>query len=153
MSTGVTCVFVTTGFVCICSRRSNTMPESEGISIIRPRQPNLMQRMITGFNSCVYRYDPRTKQQSLRRKSPLSPRPKRASQVRRATKSILEVFRNICKVVQREFLPKGQTDDIEYFHEVLWGINCKHPYLWYSDNKGLQHECIQRTHCLLATAH
>ena len=42
--------------------------------------PNLLGRTITGDESWIFENDPFTKRQSLERKSPTSPRPKKASE-------------------------------------------------------------------------
>jgi hypothetical protein len=54
--------------------------------------PNFISKVITGDESLVYGYDPETKQQSSQWKSPNSPRPKKARQVRSNVKSMLIVF-------------------------------------------------------------
>jgi hypothetical protein len=71
--------------------------------------PSFMSRVITGDKSWVYGYDPETKQQSSRWKSPGSPGPKKARQNCSATKSMLIVFFNIQGIVHHEFVPEGQT--------------------------------------------
>jgi histone-lysine N-methyltransferase SETMAR len=57
--------------------------------------PSFMLRVITGYESWVYGYDPKTKQQSSQWNGPRPPRPKKARQSRNATKSMLIVFFNI----------------------------------------------------------
>lgn len=54
--------------------------------------PNFISNVVTGDESWVYGYDPETKQQSSQWKSPNSPRPKKARQVRSNVKSMLIVF-------------------------------------------------------------
>jgi hypothetical protein len=44
--------------------------------------PNFLSKVVTGDESWVYGYDPETKQQSSQWKSPSSPRPKKARQVK-----------------------------------------------------------------------
>jgi len=67
--------------------------------------PSFMSRVITGYESWVYGYDPETKQQSSQWKSPGSPRPKKARQSRSTTKSMLIVFFDIRGIVHHEFAP------------------------------------------------
>ena len=81
--------------------------------------PSFMSRVITGDESWVYGYDPETKRQSSRWKSPGSPRPKKARQSRSATKSMLIVFFNIRGIVHHEFAPEGQTVNAELYCSVL----------------------------------
>jgi len=54
--------------------------------------PNFLSRVITGDESWVYDYDPETKQRSTQWKTPSSPRPKKACQVRNNIKSMLIIF-------------------------------------------------------------
>jgi hypothetical protein len=51
--------------------------------------PNFISAIITGDESWVYGYDPETKQQSPQWKTPNSPRPKKAGQVRNNVNSML----------------------------------------------------------------
>jgi len=81
--------------------------------------PSYMSRVITGDESWVYGYDPKTKQQSSQWKSPGSPRPKKARQSRSATNSMLIVFFDIRGIVHHEFVPKGQTVNAEFYCNVL----------------------------------
>ncbi|PRD17607.1 UNVERIFIED_CONTAM: hypothetical protein NCL1_63950 [Trichonephila clavipes] len=54
--------------------------------------PEFMKLIITGDESWVYGYDPKAKQQSSQWKTPYSPRPKKAGQVRSKIKVMLIVF-------------------------------------------------------------
>ena len=54
--------------------------------------PNFLSKVITGDESWSYGYDPETKQASSQWKTPTSPRPKQARQVRSNVKTILNVF-------------------------------------------------------------
>jgi hypothetical protein len=56
------------------------------------RDDPVISKVITGDESWVYGYDPETKQQSSQWKSPNSPRPKKARQVRSSVKSMLIFF-------------------------------------------------------------
>ena len=51
-----------------------------------------LSRVITGDESWVYGYDPETKQQSSQWKSPVSPRLKKAKQVKSNLKSMIITF-------------------------------------------------------------
>ena len=54
-----------------------------------------LSRVITGDESWVYGYDPETKRQSSQWKSPTSPRPKKARQVKSNLKSMIITFFDI----------------------------------------------------------
>jgi hypothetical protein len=55
-------------------------------------EPHFMSRIITGDETWVYGYDPETTLQSSQWRSPSSPRPKKARQVRSNVKTMLMVF-------------------------------------------------------------
>ncbi|XP_041367081.1 protein GVQW3-like [Gigantopelta aegis] len=84
--------------------------------------PTFTSRIITGDESWVYGYDPETKQQSSQWKRPHSPRPKKARQVRSATKSMLVVFFDIREIVHREFVLQGHTLIYRYTRECSFNI-------------------------------
>jgi len=71
--------------------------------------PNFLSRVITGDESWLYNYDPETKRQSSQWKTPSSPQPKKARQVRSNIKSMLIIFFDIRRFVHKEFVPPGQT--------------------------------------------
>jgi len=81
--------------------------------------PSFMSKVITGDESWVYGYDPKTKRQSLQWKSPGSPRPKKARQSHSTTKSMLIVFFDIQGIVHHEFVPEGQNMNAEFYCNVL----------------------------------
>jgi hypothetical protein len=54
-----------------------------------------LSRVITDDESWIYSYDPETKQQSSQWKSPNSPRPKKARQVKSIVKCMLIIFFDI----------------------------------------------------------
>jgi len=80
---------------------------------------NFLSKVITGDESWCYEYDPETKQASSQQKTPTSPRPKKARQVRSKVKMMLIVFFDVRGIVHREFVPPGQTVNQEFYLEVL----------------------------------
>jgi hypothetical protein len=82
-------------------------------------EPHFMSRIITGDETWVYGYDPETKLQSSQWRSPSSPRPKKARQVRSNVKTMLMVLFDIQGLVLCEFVPAGQTVNQHYHKEVL----------------------------------
>jgi hypothetical protein len=61
---------------------------------------NLLKNVITGDETWVYGYDVETKQQSSHWKSPASPRPKKARQVRSRVKAMLLGFFSIIEALR-----------------------------------------------------
>ncbi|UYV62851.1 hypothetical protein LAZ67_2002151 [Cordylochernes scorpioides] len=106
--------------------------------------PNLLQRVITGDEACVYGYDVETKAQSSQWKLPHEPRPKKARQVRSNVKVLLTVFFDCRGVVHHEFFPQGRTVNKEYYLQVMRNlreaIRQKRPDLWKNKNWLLHHD-------------
>ena len=80
--------------------------------------PDLLKKVIIGYESQVYGYDIKTKVKSLQWKRPEEPRPEKAYQVRSNVKVLLTVFFDCNGVVHHEFLPQGRTVNNEYYLEV-----------------------------------
>jgi hypothetical protein len=68
-----------------------------------------LSSVIAGNENWIYGYDPETKQQSSKCKSPNSPRPKEARQLKGKVNSVLIVFFDIKGTVHKEFVMAGQT--------------------------------------------
>ena len=103
-----------------------------------------LSRVITGDESCVYGYDPETKQQSSQWKSPKSPRPKKARQVKSNVKSMIITFFDVKGIVHKEYVPTGQTVNSGFNCDILWRMNenvwrC-HPKLWREQTCLLHHD-------------
>ena len=71
--------------------------------------PEFIKTIITGDETWVYVYDPETKFQSSQWKHPVSPRPKKARQVRSNVKVMLTCFFDSRGIVHHEYAPEGQT--------------------------------------------
>ena len=92
----------------------------------------------------VYGYDVETKSQSSRWMHFGSPRPKKARQVRTNVKVMFTVFFDFNGIVYHEFLPRGQTDNKEYYLQVQRrlreAIRKKRPDLWKNNSWLLHHD-------------
>jgi histone-lysine N-methyltransferase SETMAR len=75
--------------------------------------------VITGDESWIYGYDPETKQQSSQWRTPNSPRPKKARQVKSKVRSMLIIFFGIKGIVHKEFFLADQTANSAYYCDVV----------------------------------
>jgi len=103
-----------------------------------------LSRVITGDESWVYGHDPESKQQSSQWKSPTSPKPKKARQVKSNLKSMIITFFDIKGIVHKEFVPTGQTVNSGFYCEVLGRLREKvrrhRPQLWREQTWLLHHD-------------
>ncbi|GFU98778.1 mariner Mos1 transposase [Trichonephila clavipes] len=106
--------------------------------------PEFMQLIITGAESWAYGYDPETMQQSSQWKTPGSPRPKKAWQVRSKIKVMLIVFYDAVGIVHHEYSPQDQTVNKEFYLDVMRrlreAVRRKRPVLWESYRWMLHHD-------------
>jgi len=119
------------------------------VSVCRERKqqaiddPNFISNIITGDKIWVYGYDPETKQQSLQWKSPNSLWPKSASSSQQCQIHVDRFF-DIQGIVQKQFIPPGQTVNGKFYCEVLKqlkeGNRRKRPRKWKKHNWFLHHD-------------
>jgi len=106
--------------------------------------PNFLSRIITGDGSWCYVYDPESKQASSQWKTPRSPRPKKFRQVRSNVKTMLICFFDIQGIVHREFVPRGQIVNQEFYLGVLKRLRERvrrtRPELWRSGEWLIHHD-------------
>jgi len=106
--------------------------------------PNFLSNVITGDQTWVYAYNPETKTQSSQWKSPGSPWPKKAKQVRSNIKSMLICFFDQKGIVHKEFVPPGQTVNAAFYVQVLrhlWeDVRRKRPNQWQNNTWLLHHD-------------
>jgi len=99
-----------------------------------------LKNIVTGDESWVYGYDPKTKQQSSQWKGPTSPRPK----VRGKTTVMLLAFFDSEDIVHHEYAPDGQTINKEFYVEFLRrlreSVRRKRPEKWRDTNWILHHD-------------
>ena len=72
-------------------------------------EANMLKTLVTGDESWIFEYDLLTKRQSLKWKSALSPRPKKARVFKSKTKMMQIAFFDVHGIVHAEFLLQGQT--------------------------------------------
>jgi hypothetical protein len=93
-----------------------------------------LSRVITGYESLVYGCNPEIKQESSQWKNPMSPRPKKARQVKSNVKSMNITFFDIKGIVHKEFVLVGQTVNSGFYCDVLWrlreNMRRHRPQLW-----------------------
>ena len=103
-----------------------------------------LSRVITGDKCWLYSYDPETKQQSSQWKSPMSPRPKKARQVKRNVNSMIITFFDVERNVHKEFVPTGQNVNSGFYCIVLQRLHeimrRRRPKLWQEQTWLLHHE-------------
>jgi len=106
--------------------------------------PSFLSNVITGDETWVYAYDLETKTQSSQWKSPGSPWPKKARQVRSNFKSMLICFFDQKGIVHKEFVAPGQTVNAAFYVKVLRclleNVRRKWPDQWQNDTWLLHHD-------------
>ena len=77
--------------------------------------PDILYQVITGDETWVFQYDPETKRQSMRWKTAVSPRPKKAHMSKSKIKVMLIAFFDQKGLAHHEFVPEGETVN-QYFY-------------------------------------
>jgi hypothetical protein len=122
-----------------CSPVSHTRSDRTPCRELLQRAENdtsFLASTITGDESWVYGYDSETKQMSTQRKTPSSPRPKKARQVRSNCKTMLIAFLDAEGLAHHVFLPQRQTMNQTVYITVLQrlrdAVRPKRPQKWSS---------------------
>ena len=107
-------------------------------------EPDLLQRIITGDESWIFEYDPETKRQSLQWKCPLSPKAKKARQLRSKIKLMLiDVLRRERNRPHGVLATGSDSVNQHVYKEILWrllrSVREKRRELW-QDNAWLLHQ-------------
>ena len=76
-------------------------------------------QVITGDETWVFRYNPKTKRQSLQWKTEESPRPKKTSMSKSKIKVMLIAFCDQKDLVHQELVPKNETVNQYLFQPLL----------------------------------
>jgi len=96
-------------------------------------EPDLLDSIISCDETCIFTYDPETKQQSMQWKSTSSPRPKKCMHELFEVQGHV-VFFDIKGTVMAEWVPSSQTVNQQYYVEVLTKlrerVRKKRPELW-----------------------
>jgi len=78
-----------------------------------------LHKVITGDESWVFDYDPKTKRQSEEWHTKSSPHLKKARMSGSRVKTMIVVFSDSCGIVHKEFAPPGQTVNHAFYKDVL----------------------------------
>ena len=81
--------------------------------------PAVLNALVTCDESLIYCYDPEAKRQSSQWKHAGSPRPKKARQSKSTHKHLMIPFFDSTGMIYMNWIPTGQTDNKEYYVEVL----------------------------------
>jgi hypothetical protein len=95
-------------------------------------------RIITGDKSCIYSYDPETKQQLLQWKSPQWPRAKKVWQVQSSTKNMLIVSSMWRGLYTENLFLLTLRSTLDFYCDILRclreNVKWKRPQLWHNCN-------------------
>ncbi|GFX63803.1 mariner Mos1 transposase [Trichonephila clavipes] len=81
--------------------------------------PNFLNCIVTEDESWCLKQDPETKRQSIKWRSPASPRQKMVRAEKARVKTMLITFLDIQGIVHKEFLPEGTTMNAARYIEIL----------------------------------
>ena len=81
--------------------------------------PQFLTKVVKGDEGWCYSYDHESEQQKSQWKSPNSPRPKTAQQVRSSFKTMLISLFDVDGIVHREFVSPGHTVNQKFYFNVL----------------------------------
>ena len=76
-------------------------------------------RLVTMDETCLYHYDPETKQQSMGWRHSRSPRSKKFRVQNFAGKVLASIFCDQDDILLIDYIPKGQTINAEYYSSLL----------------------------------
>lgn len=124
-------------------REERALRSGELIDMV-DRDPDLLNRVITGDETWCYLYDPLPKRRSSEWKSPQSPRKQKFRLNRSKGKVMLEVFFDCKGIVHYEFIPQGRTVNKDMYVDILKrlreAVRQKRPELWGAKNWILHHD-------------
>ena len=84
------------------------------------RNPNgFLSQLVTMDETCIYHYDPETKQQSMEWRHSSSPHPKKFRVQKSAGKFFASIFWDQDGILLINYLPKGQTINAQYYSSLL----------------------------------
>jgi len=82
-------------------------------------EPHFLDKVITGDESWVFDYDPKTKQQSAEWQTKSSPCPRKACMSRSRVETMITVLFDSRGIVHKEFVPPGQIVKHAFYKDVL----------------------------------
>jgi len=106
--------------------------------------PQILSKVVTGDETWCYGYDPETKQASSQWKTPNSPKPKTARQVRSNVKIMMISSFDANGIVHKEFALPGQTVNQQFYLKALirlrGSVRKKRSEMWSSGEWFLHHD-------------
>jgi len=106
--------------------------------------PQILSKVVTKDETWCYGYDLETKQTPSQWKTPNSPKPKKAQQVRSNVKIMLINFFDADRIVHKEFVPPGQTVNQKFYLKLLKRlrdtVQKKRPEMWSSGDWFFHHD-------------
>ena len=83
------------------------------------QDPSFLRTIVIGDETWCYQFDPESKRQSMKLRSPSSPRPKKSRLQKSKVKTMLIAFFDSDGIIHKEFVPAGQTVNSAFYEEVL----------------------------------
>jgi len=106
--------------------------------------PQILSKFVARDKTWRYGYNPETKQAWSQWKTPNSPKPKTAQQVRSNVKIMLISFFDANGIVHKKFVPPGQTVNQQFYLEMLKrlrkNVQKKQLEMWSSGDWFLHHD-------------
>jgi len=100
-------------------KRQRCQSSEQILEFFRRDQNDFLSRLVTMDETWLYHYDPETKQQSMEWGHSGSPRPKIFQVQKSAGKFLASIFWDQDCSLDIDYLPKGQTINVEYYSFLL----------------------------------
>ena len=100
-------------------KRQRCQSSEQLLEFFRCDPNDFLSRLVAMDETCLYHYDPETKQQSVEWWHNGSPHPQKIRLQKSAGKDLASIFWNQDGVLFIDYLPKGPTINAEYYSSVL----------------------------------